>query len=98
MRLEPLDAVLLHHLDELALGELDAVEQRLDAGIRLLADLVVERLHRALHVVGDGQDIAREIRDAVGARIGHLALGAAAQVFHLGQRAQQAVLQVGGLP
>ena len=90
--------MLLHHLDQLALGQLDAVEQRLDAGIRLLADLVVERLHRALHVVGDRQDIAREIGDPVDARVGDFALGAAAQVFHLGQRAQQPVLQARGLP
>ena len=90
--------MLLHHLDELALGELDAIEQRLDARIRLPADLVVERLHRALHIVRDGQDIARKIGDAVSARIGHFALGPAAQIFHLGQRAQQAVLQARGLP
>ena len=89
--------MLLHHLDQLALGQFDAVEQRLDARIRLVADLVVERLQRALHVVGDRQDIARKIGDAVGARVGHLALGAAAQIFHLGQRAQQAVLQARGL-
>ena len=97
LRLELPDAVLLHHLDEFALGEFYAIEQRLDAGVRLLADLVVERLHGALHVVGDGQDIARKIGDAVDPRVGDFPLGAAAQVFHLGERAQQPVLQLGGL-
>ena len=84
-------------LMQLALGELDAVEQRLHAGIRLVADLVVERLHGAVHVVGDREDVAREIRHAIDARIRDLALGAAAQILHLGERAQQPVLQVGRL-
>ena len=38
-----------------------------------------------------------KIGDAVDARIGDLALGPPAQIFHLGERAQQPVLVVGGL-
>ena len=92
-----LHAVLFQHLQQLALGQLDAVEQRLDGRVRGLAQLGVERLQRAVHVVGDRQHVARERRDAVLAHVGDLALGALAQVLHLGQRAQQPVLVLGVL-
>ena len=97
LRLELLDAVLVEHLQEFALGQLDAVEQRLDAGVRGLAQFAVERLERAFHVVGDRQHVARERRDAVLAHVRDLAVGALAQVLHLRQRAQQPVLVVGVL-
>jgi hypothetical protein len=96
-RLELLHAVLVEDLEQLALGELDAVEQRLGRGVGLLAQLLVERAERAVHVVGDGDDVAGEIRDAVDPAVGDLALGAPAQVLHVGERAQQLVLVVGGL-
>ena len=43
----------------------------------------------AADVVGGVQHVAGEVGDRVGAGIGDLALGAAAQVLHLGQRAQE---------
>ena len=65
----------------------------LTPALGLLADFRVERLQRALHVVGDRHHVARELGDPVEARIRHLALGAPAQVLHLGERPQQPVLQ-----
>ena len=50
LRLEFRDTVLLQHLVQLALGELNAVEQRLDTGIRRLAQFGIERLERPVHV------------------------------------------------
>ncbi len=95
-RLEFLHPVLLQHLRELTLGQLDAVEQRLGAGVRLLPQFRVERSERTVHVVGDGDDIAREGGDAVEARVGDLALGPPAQILHFGEHAQQLVLVFGG--
>ena len=97
LRLDLPDAVLLHHLDQFALGQFDAVEQRFDARIRFRANFIIERLQRAFHIVRNGENIAREIGDTVGARIRDLPIGAPAQVFHVGQCAQQPVLQLDGL-
>ena len=49
-----------------------------------------------MHVVGDLQHVAGKCGDAVLPRVGDLALGAPAQIFHLGERAQQLVLEIGG--
>ena len=97
LRLELLDAVLFQDLEQLALGQLHAVEQRLSGRVRGLAQFGVERLQRAVHVVGDRQHVARERGDAVLARVRELALGALAQVLHLRERAQQPVLVLGVL-
>jgi hypothetical protein len=48
-----------------------------------------------VHVVRHGENVAGERADAIGPRVGDLPLGPLAQVFHLGQRAQQPVLGVG---
>jgi hypothetical protein len=85
-RLEFLYSVLLQHLQEFALGEFDAVEQRLGAGIDFLPQFRVEGDERALHIVCDRQDVACEGGDAIITGIGHLALGSLAQIFHLRQR------------
>jgi hypothetical protein len=98
LRLDLPHAVLLEHVEELALGQLDAVEQRLHAGIDLLADLIIQRLHGAGHVVGNADDIAGEIDDAVEPRVGDVALGAPAQVLGLCQGPPPAVVQIGDLP
>src|SRR5689334_2385809 len=97
LRVELLHAMLFEHLEELALGELDAVEEAFDGRVRLLAELVVERLQGALHIVGHRHDVARKLGDAILARVSHLALGAPAQVLHFGQRAQPAILVLGRL-
>ena len=52
-RLELFHPVLLQHLQQLALGELDAVEQRLGPGVGLLSQFRVERAERAFHIVGN---------------------------------------------
>src|SRR6266542_3333100 len=59
--------------------------------------LCAERIERAAHVVGDGQEIAGERADAVRARIRDFALGAAPQILHFGKRAQQPILELGRL-
>ena len=59
-RVEPLDAVLFQHVHQLALGQLDAFQQRLGGVIGLGAKLIVQRLHRPMHVVGNADDVAGE--------------------------------------
>ena len=49
------------------------------------------------HVVADGQDIAGEIGGGIERRFGLFALGALADIFHLGERPQQAVLELADL-
>jgi hypothetical protein len=90
-RFELPDAVVLQHLQQLALGQLNAVEQSLDAGIRLLAQLGVERRQRSLHVVGNRENVTGEGGVSVLAGVDHFARGAPAQVLHLRQGAQQLV-------
>ena len=97
-RLEFFHPMLIEHLQELALGQFDPIEQRLDAGVRLLPQLRIERRQSAFHVVGDGQDIARKRRNAVDARVRDLARGSPPQVLHLGEHAQELVLVFGRDP
>ena len=89
--------MLFKHIDQLALGQLDALQQRLGRLVGLGAQLVVERLHRPVHVVGNPEDVAGKIGNAVDARIGDLALGALSHVVHVGQGPQQPVLGLGQL-
>ena len=95
-RLELFHPVLLQHLGKLALGELDAFEQRTGSGVGLLPLLGVECPERASHVVGNGHDVAREVGDAVDAGIGDLAIGPPAQILHFSEHAQELVLVLGG--
>ena len=50
-----------------------------------------------VHVVGHRQHVAGKTGDGVLPGVGDFAFGALAQVFHLGKRAQQLVLELGGL-
>src|SRR6188474_3418280 len=50
-----------------------------------------------MHVVGDREHVACKSCNAVEPRIENLTLGALAQVFHFGKRAQQLVLEFRGL-
>ena len=80
----------------LALGHLDAFDQRLQSS----ASARVARLGRQHHQgaaqrIGRRQHVAGKAGDGVGARVGDLALGALAQIFHLGDGAQQLSLQLG---
>ncbi len=89
--------MLFQHLEQFALGEFDALDQRLHLRIALRAQFGTHGFEGALHIVGDRQHVAGETGIAVEPRVGDLALGAFAQVFHLGQRAQQLVLVFGSL-
>ena len=51
LRIELLDAMLLEGSQQVALGELDAFDQRLDAGVDALAQVGPDRIERAAHVV-----------------------------------------------
>ena len=66
----------------------------LKRGLRALAGFGRHVVDRALEIVGDGQHVAGEIGDAVGARVRDLAFGAAAHVLDVGKRAQELVLQI----
>src|SRR3569833_3726061 len=92
LRRKFLDAVVLLRLQQFAFGQFDAFEQSLDRRIGGGARVLRQGPQCAVHVVGYVEDIAGELGNAVGARVGDLALGALAQIFHLGQRAQQLVL------
>ena len=54
------------------LGQLDAFDQRLQAGVGGGAGVGRHRVERALQIVGDIEHVAREAGDAVAARIGDL--------------------------
>ncbi len=95
-RLDLADAVLLQRLLQVALGQFHALDQRGDGRLLAVAQFGPDRFKRAAEIVGDAQDVARKSGDPVLARIGDLALGALAQVFHVGQRAQQPVFHLGG--
>ena len=88
------DAVLLQKPLHLAARDLDALDQRLDrliAGIALLRRNGVER---TLQVVADDQHVAGELAHRIFARVGDVALGAAAEVVHVGRGAEQPVGEV----
>ena len=93
---EAAHALLFQCLEQFAFGQFDAVDERLEGGVaghRLAGD----GGEGALHVVSNHQHVARERRDAIGTGVRDLAFGAAPQVLHLGQGAQQLVLQVSRL-
>jgi hypothetical protein len=91
---ELLDPVALEGLEEIALGQVDAVDEALEGSLGGAAGLIGHALDGAADVVGHVQHVAGEVRHCVGAGIGHLALRAASQVFHVGHQAQELVLQV----
>src|SRR5690606_39239377 len=63
----------------------------------VLAQLGRNRVERAGEIVRDGQDIAREGRGGVGARVGQLLLQAPADILRLGQRVERLLLGGGQL-
>ena len=96
LRIELLDAVLFQRIEQRALGELDALDQRGQAGIGRGTGLGRNGIERTLEIVGDVEHVAGEAGDAVEAGIGDFLGGALAQIFHLGQRPQHAVARLGG--
>ena len=59
-RLEPVDAVLGQRIEQVAFGELDALDQRLDAGIGAGAHILADCLEGAADIIGDVEQVARE--------------------------------------
>ena len=90
-----LDAVFFQHLDQLTLGEFDAIKQREAARVRRRLPVGTGGLQRAGDIVGNAQNVARKAGDGIDARLTDLALGPLAQVFHVRERAQQLVLHRG---
>jgi hypothetical protein len=86
--------VLFERIEQRALGELDAFDQCLEAGIGIRLGLGRHGIQRTLQIVGNVEHIAGKAGDAIGARIGHFLGGALAQVLHLGQRAQHLVARI----
>ena len=95
--LDAADAELGQRLLQPALGHLDALDERGERRVAAAALLLRHRVDGAAEVVADRQHVAGEIRHRVLARVGDLALGPPAEVLHLGERAQELVLEVGDL-
>ena len=89
-----LDPVPFQRRQHGALGQVNAFDQRLEARVPGRLGLGWYGVQRAAQIVRYRQHVAGEIRDRVGARVVHVARGAAAQVLHLGRDAQRAVLQL----
>ena len=83
-----LDPVLLEGVQQFTHRQLDAFDQR-----RGLFGFLARRFQRALHVVVDGQQIARQFRPAVHLGFAALLVGPLARVFGIRHRAHPLVLQ-----
>ncbi|EGE55817.1 hypothetical protein RHECNPAF_850056 [Rhizobium etli CNPAF512] len=77
-----------------AFGHLHTLDQRGQAGIGRGLGLRRDGIQRPAQIVGDGEHVAGETRDGIGLGVLDLALGAAAQIVHLGGKAQVAVAQL----
>ena len=87
------DPVLLEGADQVALGELDALDQPRRGGAGRVGDVV----ERPVEIVVDRQEVAGEAGRAVDLGVAAVALGALADVLDVGQRPQQPVLELGDL-
>ena len=87
------DPVLLEGGEQVALGQLDALDQPGRGGAHRVGDGV----ERAVEVVVDRQQVAGEAGRAVELGVAAVALGALADVLDVGERPQQPVLEVGDL-
>ena len=88
----------LEGLEQLALGQFHAVDQRLDGGVVLALALGLRHgIERAAKIVGGADDIGREFGDRIGPLVLQFAFGATAQVLHFRERAEQAILEIGVL-
>ena len=76
------------------LGQLDALDQRLQAIVGRIFSLLGDGCECALEIVGDLQHVAGKSRDGVALGVADLAGGAAAQVFHVGRHPQALVLEL----
>ena len=83
------------HAHQFALGRLEPGEQRLD---RLVGALVLaQRGERAAQIVGDRQDVARELGRGIGMRVGDFLVLAARDILGLGAGIEQVLLNRGEL-
>ena len=94
LRIELLDPVAAEDRLQVARGQFDALDHRPDRRLGVRARFRRQMLERAREIVDHGQHVAREARHPIGLGVADLALGAPAQVLHLGQRAQHAILQL----
>ena len=92
-RLDLDDLVLLEGVEQVALGELDALDQARRRGAHRVGDVV----ERAVEVVVDRQQVAGEAGGAVDLGVAAVALGALADVLDVGERPEQPVLELGDL-
>src|SRR5258708_39924063 len=90
-RIETLNAVPFQDLVKFALNEFDPLMQGFGGDLDHGSGLHV-RFQCPAQVVGHPDEVAREARDTICTGIRYFPVGAAAQVFHLGQRAQELVL------
>ena len=97
LRVKALDAVAVERLEEVALRQLDALDQGLERPLRRLPRIRRNAVEGPAYVVGDGQRVAGEVRHRVKARVRRFPLRAAAQVLHVGERAQEFLAQIGPL-
>jgi len=83
-RLKLANAVALERRQHGALGHLDTLDQGGQAGIGRILGLRRDRIQRPAQIVRDGEHVTRKTGDGIGLGILHLALGAPAQIVHLG--------------
>ena len=91
---DPLDAVAFEDIEQFAIGHLDARHQILHRFGGILDGVGMGEFERFRHIVADREDVAGEIGRGIKRRLRFFALGTLAQVFHLGKRPQQAVLEL----
>ncbi len=84
------DPVLLEHVQQFALGQLDALDQR-RIGLALFRG---DRGHRPLHRIEYRQQVPGQFRAAVVLGLAPVALAALAGVLGIGQRPHETVLQL----
>src|SRR3546814_18803752 len=82
-------AVAFEDAHQLALGRLEAGDEGLE--LLVLALILADRGERAAQIVGDRQDVARELGRGIGVRVGDLLVLAAGDVLRLGARIEQEI-------
>ena len=93
LRLELSHAMLVQRLEQFALGELHALDKGLGGAVHD-GPAVARGFQRPAHIVDHADQVLGKASDGIGARLRGFALGTAAQVFHVGERAEQPVLQL----
>src|SRR3546814_16285490 len=84
-------AVAFEDAHQLALGRLEAGDEGLE--LLVLALILADRGERAAQIVGDRQDVARELCRGIGVRVGDLLVLSAGDVLRLGARLETGLLQ-----